>query len=172
MPMQHAEMIAYARAMASYNSWMNGRLYETCAQLSDEQRKQDVSAFFKSIHGTLNHLLLADRIWMGRFTATTFACASLRDELYANFEQLRREREQEDARISAWVDGLQTGDLQAELHFTSVVNPQPRCYPLWFALSHFFNHQTHHRGQITALLSQFQVDPGVTDLLALPEFQR
>ena len=170
--MQHAGMIAHVRAMTSYNRWMNGRLYETCAQLSDEQRKQDVGAFFKSIHGTLNHLLLADRIWMGRFTGTTFVCASLRDELYADFEQLRRAREQEDARIGAWVDGLQAGDLQAELRFTSVVNPQPRCYPLWFALSHFFNHQTHHRGQITALLNQFQLDPGVTDLLALPEFQR
>jgi uncharacterized damage-inducible protein DinB len=167
--MQQTAAIAQVRTMASYNRWMNSRLYETCAQLSDEQRKRDVGAFFKSIHGTLNHLLLADRVWMGRFTGTPFAVNSLRDELYSEFEQLRRAREQEDARITVWVEGLQPSDVAGELRYTSIVNPEPRCYPMWFVLSHFFNHQTHHRGQITTLLSQFELDPGVTDLLALPD---
>lgn len=157
--------------MASYNRWMNRRLYEACAQLTDEQRKQDKGAFFKSIHGTLNHLLLADRVWMGRFTGTPFVITSLRDELYSDFAQLRAEREREDERIIAWIDSQQPADFDRELRFVSVLSPQPRQYPLWFAVMHFFNHQTHHRGQVTTLLSQFELDPGATDLLLLPEFQ-
>lgn len=164
-------LIDHARAMARYNAWMNERLFETCAKLSDEERKRDVGAFFKSIHGTLNHILLADRIWMGRFEGAPFAFTSLRDELYADFEELRRARLCEDERISRWVDALTDADLGRELNYMSAVNPKPRRYPLWFAVSHFFNHQTHHRGQVTTLLSQFGVDPGVTDLIWLPEYQ-
>lgn len=165
------QTIEQARAMASYNSWMNARLFESCAQLSDEQRKRNAGAFFGSIHGTLNHLLLADRIWMGRFTGEPYAFSSLRDELYADFAQLRAAREREDARIAAWVRTLDAAALSSQLRYTSAVNPQPRRYPLWFALTHFFNHQTHHRGQITTLLHQQGIDPGVTDLIWLPEFQ-
>lgn len=165
------EIQEHARAMARYNTWMNERLYAACSQLSEEQRKRDVGAFFKSIHGTLNHILLADRIWMGRFQGAAYPFNSLRDELYADFDELRGARISEDARICRWVEALTTADLGRELAYVSAVNPKPRRYPLWFAVSHFFNHQTHHRGQVTALLSQFGVDPGVTDLIWLPEFQ-
>jgi uncharacterized damage-inducible protein DinB len=161
----------YVRTMASYNSWMNQRIYDACKKLPDAERKRDKGAFFKSIHGTLNHLLLADRVWMGRFTGRPFAITSLDQELYADFAQLRSEREEQDRIIRVWADDLTADQLGSELAFTSIVSPQPRRYPFAFAVMHFFNHQAHHRGQVTTLLSQNIIDPGVTDLLMLPEFQ-
>jgi uncharacterized damage-inducible protein DinB len=158
----------YARTMAAYNRWMNERLYECCARLGDDDRKRDAGAFFKSIHGTLDHLLLGDRIWMGRFTGRPFAVKSLDQELYADFGELRDERGKTDADISQWAAGLTEAAFASELSYTSVVNPQPRRYPFWFAVTHFFNHQTHHRGQLTTLLFQRGIDPGVTDLIWLP----
>jgi len=115
--------------------------------------------------------LLADRIWMSRFEGSGYEFDSLRDELYADFDELRRARAAEDERIESWVGGLSSSDLQRELSYVSKLRPIPRRYPLWFALSHFFNHQTHHRGQVTTLLMQLGIDPGVTDLIWLPEFQ-
>jgi uncharacterized damage-inducible protein DinB len=155
----------YARTMARYNEWMNARLYDASAKLSDEIRKTDQGAFFKSIHGTLNHLLLADRVWMGRFTGPVFAPASLAHELHADFDELRRQRELTDRAIMQWAGSLTDETLAGELTYISIVNPQPRSYPMWIAVTHFFNHQTHHRGQLTTLLMQNGVDPGVTDLI-------
>ncbi|MGH8650939.1 MAG: DinB family protein [Gammaproteobacteria bacterium] len=163
--------IDYARAMASYNRWMNKRIYDACSRLPDEERKRDVGAFLESIHGTLNHLLLADRIWIGRFTGRPFGFKSLDQELYSEFSQLRAQRKKDDNSIIAWAGSLTGKDLSRELSYTSVVNPQPRKYPFWFAITNFFNHQTHHVGQVTTLLRQRGIDPGVTDLIWLPEFQ-
>lgn len=160
---------AYARTMARYNAWMNARLYECCAGLSDLQRKEDVRAFFRSIHGTLNHLLLADKVWMSRFTGAAFCARSLDQELHADFAQLRAERTATDAAIGAWADSLTDARLAGELSYTSIANPQPRRCAMALAVAHFFNHQTHHRGQLTTLLSQRGIDPGVTDLLRLPQ---
>lgn len=155
--------------MATYNRWMNDRLYECCAAIPDAERKRDAGAFFKSIHGTLNHLLLADRVWMGRFVGQPFAVKSLAQELYADFAELRAARVKTDGAISDWVAALTPADLAGDLSYISLVNPAPRRYPLWFALTQFFNHQTHHRGQLTTLLFQRGIDPGVTDLIALPQ---
>lgn len=155
--------------MATYNRWMNDRLYECCAAIPDAERKRDAGAFFKSIHGTLNHLLLADRVWMGRFVGQPFAVKSLAQELYADFAELRAARVKTDSAISDWVAALTPADLAGDLSYISLVNPAPRRYPLWFALTQFFNHQTHHRGQLTTLLFQRGIDPGVTDLIALPQ---
>jgi len=157
--------------MAQYNRWMNERLYDFCNRLSDQERKRDVGAFFKSIHGTLNHLLLGDRIWLGRFLGEPFTVTSLAQELHSDFAQLRAARSRTDARIIDWAGSLTSADLAGEISYTSVVNPKPHRYPLWFAVAHFFNHQTHHRGQLTTLLSQCGVDPGITDLIWLPELQ-
>jgi uncharacterized damage-inducible protein DinB len=159
----------HARTLAAYNRWMNRRLYECCAALPDAERKRDAGAFFKSIHGTLNHLLLADRIWLGRFFGEPFPARSLDQELYADFGELRAQREITDGVIAAWTDTLAEAALAADLAYTSMANPQPRRHPLWFAVAHFFNHQTHHRGQLTTLLVQRGIDPGVTDLIWLPE---
>jgi uncharacterized damage-inducible protein DinB len=160
-----------AEALALYNRWMNERLYECCARIPDAERKRDLGAFFKSIHGTLNHLLLADRIWMGRFRSEPYAVASLAEELYSDFGELRRERAAMDESILEWARSLTAQALAGDVTYTSVVNPKPRRYPLWLAVTHFFNHQTHHRGQLTTLLSQQGIDPGVTDLIWLPQAQ-
>ena len=158
----------WAHTLAAYNRWMNERLYALSAGLPDEERKRDRGAFFRSIHGTLNHLLLADRIWLGRFRGALFAVRSLDQELYADFAELRAERERADGEIVAWAASLTPADFEGTLHYTSFVNPAPRSVPFWVAATHFFNHQTHHRGQLTTLLMQAGVDPGVTDLIWLP----
>jgi uncharacterized damage-inducible protein DinB len=159
----------WAQTLAAYNHWMNERLYALCADLSDVERKCDRGAFFRSIHGTLNHGLLGDRVWLGRFTGVAFAVASLDQELYADFAELRAERERTDREIDAWATSLAPADFDGTLRYTSLVNPAPRAFPFWAAATHLFNHQTHHRGQLTTLLSQAGVDPGVTDLIWLPQ---
>jgi uncharacterized damage-inducible protein DinB len=159
-------------ALARYNRWMNDSLYGRAATLSDEARKRDVGAFFKSIHGTFNHLLLADRVWLARFQGVTAPAGfmapgirSLDQELYADFEDLRRERALTDDELSAWVAGLSHERLAAPLVFLR--RGQKHEAPLWWTVAHLFNHQTHHRGQVTTLLSQQGCDPGVTDLYAM-----
>jgi uncharacterized damage-inducible protein DinB len=158
-----------AQTMAAYNRWMNDKLYAVCAELTDAERKLDRRAFFGSIHGTLNHLLLADRVWFGRFTGKPFAAKSLDQELYADFAELRAERAAIDQDIEGWTHGLTDEILTQPFRYTSMLNPAPRTYDLWVCVTHFFNHQTHHRGQLTALLSQCGKDYGVTDLIWLPE---
>ncbi len=158
-----------AITMAAYNRWMNERLYAVCAVLSDEERKQDRGAFFRSIHGTLNHLLLADKIWLGRFEGVPFPAVSLDQQLFTDFSALWSDRKSTDSRIETWAAGLSDEILTARLHYTSMVDAAPRTHPLWVAVAHFFNHQTHHRGQLTALLSQCGKSYGVTDLIWLPE---
>ncbi|HVK82750.1 MAG TPA: DinB family protein [Kofleriaceae bacterium] len=152
---------------------MNEKLYATAASLSDEARKRDCGAFFKSIHGTFNHLLVADRIWLARFTGATIpdgfmgpgGIRSLDHELYADFDELRRERARTDDELSAWVAGLTGERLTGALVYMR--RGQKLETPLWWAVAHVFNHQTHHRGQITTLLMQQGHDPGVTDLFAM-----
>ncbi|MFN3650342.1 MAG: DinB family protein [Armatimonadota bacterium] len=156
------------RLMSRYNRWMNERFYDLCAALSEEDRKADRGAPFRSIHGTLNHLLLADRVWLGRFLDDPFRVESLSQELYADFDELRAARKETDDRIDAWVAGLTPERLAGPLRYVGIVVPEPRTLPLWFAASHFFNHQTHHRGQLSTLLEQAGCDIGVTDLLVVP----
>ncbi len=152
-------------ALARYNRWMNEKLYAVASRLSDEERRRDRGAFFKSIHGTLDHLLVADRIWMGRFEGAELQGASLDQELYPDFEELQRERARTDHDIESWVSALRGEELAAPLRYSrrGVTHENP----LWWSLSHFFNHQTHHRGQVTTLLMQAGHDPGVTDLIAM-----
>jgi uncharacterized damage-inducible protein DinB len=170
---------AQYQALARYNRFMNERLYELAATLSDEERRRDMGAFFGSIAGTLNHLLLADRVWLQRFTGDTerfvsrdaagrvIQVQSLRQELYGDFEALRRERTATDGDIEAFVADLTPERLEGNLRYRGLVRPEPFEHPLWWAVGHFFNHQTHHRGQVTTLLMQLGRDPGVTDLIWL-----
>ena len=159
---------AHAQTMAAYNRWINERLYALCAELSDEERKRDLRAFFRSIHGTLNHLLLTDRLWLVRFLGEPLKVDRLDQELYSDFDELRRERERTDLAISSWVATLTDARLAAPITYTSYSNPTPRSFPLWLPVTHLFNHQTHHRGQLTTLIKQTGRDPGVTDLMWLP----
>jgi uncharacterized damage-inducible protein DinB len=154
--------------MSGYNRWMNEKLYAACASLPQTLRRQDVGAFFKSIHGTLSHLTLADRIWLGRFVGPAYQVNSLDEDRWPDFEDLRRERVEADEAIEHWATSLGDDADDADLVYRSIVNPQERRMPLRLAAVHFFNHQTHHRGQVTTLLKQQGVDPGVTDLLWMP----
>jgi uncharacterized damage-inducible protein DinB len=158
----------YATRLAAYNRWINERVYTCAATLADDARRRDVGAYFKSIHGTLNHLLLADRLWMGRFTGVPFCARALDDELYADFAELRAQRALTDGVIVEWAAALSDAQLAGALRYTTMVNPQTKTFPLWWTVTHFFNHQTHHRGQVTTMLMQHGVDPGVTDLMGLP----
>jgi len=155
----------FARTMARYNRRMNERLYALCADIPDAERKRDAGAFFKSIHGTLNHLLLGDRVWMGRFLGKPFVPKSLDQELYRDFDELRAERSATDTTITEWAARLTQPVIDGELAYRSIVNPADRRMPMALAIAHFFNHQTHHRGQLTTLISQRGIDPGVTDLM-------
>lgn len=159
-------------ALARYNRWMNDKLYALAATLSDEERKCDRGAFFKSIHGTFNHLLVADRVWLSRFKGVPApdglmapGIRSLDQELFADFENLRQERSLTDAELSTWSSQLTEARLAAPLAYKRAGKSIEA--PLWSLLAHVFNHQTHHRGQITTLLSQAGIDPGVTDLVAM-----
>lgn len=167
------------RALARYNTWMNTRLYALIAErLDDEQIKRDLGAFFRSIHGTLNHILLADRVWLVRFTrdlerftsrdesGAPIPIQSLAQELYADFAELCRQREATDFEIEEWLAALDDERLAQPLEYKTSAGVH-KSLPLWWAVSHFFNHQTHHRGQITTLMFQLGVDPGVTDLVAM-----
>jgi uncharacterized damage-inducible protein DinB len=156
------------QTMAAYNEWMNQRLYALCAEIPDAVRKQDRGAFFRSIHGTLNHLLFGDRIWMGRFTDQPFP-ARIGEELYSDFNQLRQERERTDRQIRDWTQQLSPEWLRQPFTYTSGVDGKTRTLATWVLVTHLFNHQTHHRGQLTTLLSQLGYDPGVTDLPWLPD---
>lgn len=158
----------FLRLCARYNRWMNERIYAVCTGIPDAERRRDRGAFFRSIHGTLNHLLLADRIWLARFRHEDFEIRSLDEELYADWDELCRERGRTDAEIASFLGSLGDEQLAAPFAFTSFVNPQRRVFPLWVLVTHFLNHQTHHRGQLTTLLSQAGLDYGVTDLIWLP----
>jgi uncharacterized damage-inducible protein DinB len=172
-------LVDHYQALARYNAWMNEKLYATAARIPDAERRRDVGAFFRSIHGTLNHLLLTDRAWLWRFTPDPRVAESrdaagnpiemtgrLDQELYADFEQLRRERGRTDADIIAFAAALTPERLVEEMTYRTTAGVEQR-HVRWWAVSHFFNHQTHHRGQVTTLLMQVGHDPGVTDLIAL-----
>lgn len=163
----------WVRALSRYNRWMNDRLYGLAAGLGDDVRKRDHGAFFKSIHGTFNHLLVADRIWLGRFQGVSVpeghmgpdGIHSLDQILHEDFEELRRARRATDEALSAWVSELTKERLAAPITYAR--RGQGQTSPLWWAVAQVFNHQTHHRGQITTLLKQEGCDPGVTDLIAM-----
>ena len=159
--------LSYYETMAEYNQWMNQKLYAICAEIPDEKRKENLGAFFKSIHGILNHLLYGDRAWMGRFSGQPFA-GKIGQELYSNFDVLRQERELMDIQIIEWSKQLSPEWLDQTFEYTSNVDGKTRILPTWVLVTHMFNHQTHHRGQLTTLLSQLGYDPGITDLPWLP----
>lgn len=157
---------------ARYNRWMNEKLYTICESMSDEERKRDLGVPFHSIHGTFNHLLLADRLWLGRFQNNEFHFETLADELYSDFGELRRERAKTDDAIDAWIATLSESALSGAFTFHSRSRNQDNTFLLSSVMLHFFNHQTHHRGQITAMIETLGYDCGVTDLLWLPGLEK
>jgi uncharacterized damage-inducible protein DinB len=158
----------YYSTMARYNQWMNQKLYALCAELSDTERKADRGAFFQSIHNTLNHILYGDRAWIGRLTQQPYYVPNLGRDMYTDFDQLCQAREEMDQTILDWTATLTEEWLAQPFDYTSNIDKQTRILPTWLLVTHMFNHQTHHRGQITTLLSQMGYDPGITDLPWLP----
>lgn len=159
----------YCRYFARYNRWQNERLYAAAAALPDGTRKRNMGAFFKSIHGTLNHLLVGDRLWLTRFDGEPSGVTALDQELYSDFDELRRQRGFTDDRIDRLVAALTAERIEGQLHFRRLSGGGGEMtLPTALCLMQMFNHQTHHRGQVTTLLMQCGVDPGVTDLPMLP----
>lgn len=154
----------YCGLMAEYNRWMNEKVYNVCLKLSDAQRKENRGAFFKSIHSTLNHILWVDSSWMSRFHNEPLPQGSAGTDLYSGFEDLTKARYGCDERILEWTKGIRSDWLNSPYRFFSVVYQKELEKPTWLLVAHLFNHQTHHRGQITTLLTQMGYDVGVTDL--------
>ena len=155
--------------MAEYNRWMNAKLYALCAGLSDGERKRDRGAFFKSIHGTLNHLLFGDRAWLGRFLRKDYGLPKVGVSLYEDYDELRRQRVATDAEIIDWAKTLAAEALSKPFTYTSGIDGRTRTLPLWVLSTHLFNHQTHHRGQAHALITACGEKTEDTDLfIVLP----
>jgi uncharacterized damage-inducible protein DinB len=159
---------AWVVSMAQYSRWMNERLYTHAAALTDEQRKADRGAFFGSLHNTLDHIVWADTIWLGRFTGRQPQLPAAGSVLYPEFDAQRTRRVELDDAIKTWAENVSEEFLAAPLTWTSRMTGKTQTRAASVAVTHFFNHQTHHRGQVTTLLSQYGIDPGVTDLWAMP----
>jgi uncharacterized damage-inducible protein DinB len=159
--------LTYFRMLARYNRFANQRLYDACVKLTDAEYRKPRASFFGSIHATLNHILVADRLWMGRFTGHPAAIKALNQILYDDFVGLRVARDAEDAQIIRYCDALDLPTLNTTLRYRKLAEPHDSmATPLRATLGHFFNHQTHHRGQVHGLLSQTAIAPPVLDLLA------
>lgn len=163
--------------MADYNRRMNVQVYEACSALSDEKLSSDSGAFFGSVLGTLNHILVGDLLWLSRFSIHSDRYQSLNglsalpkpktldETLYPELALLVKARKFVDKIIRQWLDEeIGEDDFNRTLVYA---NSQGVVCERDFGelLSHFFNHQTHHRGQISTLLSQQNIDVGITDLL-------
>lgn len=157
-------MKAHVLTFARYNRWANRRLYAVAAGLTDERYREDRGAFFGSLRGTLNHLLVADRLWFNRFTGEGVNPPSLDAILHDGFAELRAAREAEDERIIRFVEALDESRLDKPFAYRSM-DGSPIELPLAGLLAHVFNHQTHHRGQAHTLLTQFGCTVPALDLV-------
>jgi uncharacterized damage-inducible protein DinB len=156
-------MLTHFRRFGAYNKWANARLYDACAQLPDSEYFQSRQAFFGSIHGVLNHMMVADTIWTSRLTGTSPALA-LDAQMYAELAALRRARVTMDDDIVSLLAAMNDGDMAGDVTYKTT-SGDPFTMARSAILQHFFNHQTHHRGQAHDLLSQTGVAPPVFDLL-------
>lgn len=145
-------MKAYFEQRAAYNRWANARLYEAALNLDDADYRRDAGAFFKSIHGTLNHLLLTDRLWMKRLTGEGEHPNQLNAIIYDDRQALAAARASEDDRIVTYVASLDDAALDG-LQQYSTTSGKPFEQKRSDILAHLFNHQTHHRGQAHTILS-------------------
>ncbi|MGA8049642.1 MAG: DinB family protein [Burkholderiales bacterium] len=169
---------SHVRLMASYNEWMNAKLFDAATKLSDEALAEDRKAFFGSILGTLNHIVVGDTIWLKRFATHPVGCpaldpvralpapVALNQILFTDIRSLAAQRRMLDEVITNWAASVTDADLDHVLRYanTKGVVSEKSFFSL---VMHFFNHQTHHRGQATTLLHQAGIDVGVTDLLVL-----
>ncbi|HZC16389.1 MAG TPA: DinB family protein [Caulobacteraceae bacterium] len=165
---------AYVRTMAAYNAEMNRRLYGAAARLDDAERRRDRGAFWGSIHGTLNHLLWGDQLWMSRFDGWERPAKPQGESggLIEDFAALQTARLAADARISAWAAGIDDRWLSQSQTWFSGAAGREATAPRDFLMMHFFNHQAHHRGQAHALITAAGERTEDTDLMMLVRPQR
>jgi uncharacterized damage-inducible protein DinB len=162
-------MRAYFQMFAGYNAWANHRLHAACALLDEADYKAERGAFFGSIHGALNHLIVTDRMWLARLRGEALPPQGLDAVIFHDLSTLREARTHEDAALSSHVAALTEDQLAGAFRWTRVADGSVVTQPLWATLTHVFNHQTHHRGQVHGLLSQAGIDPPSLDL---PVFQK
>ena len=161
---------AYLQRMARYNRWQNDSVYSAAGTLSDAARKQDRGSFFKSIHATLSHILWADRLWMSRLSDWTPPGIGIPESvnLFPDWEVLKTERAASDAAFLRWADAATQADIDGDLTYANtsgVTNTRNRAV----CLVQVFNHQTHHRGQVHAMLTAAGAKPEDTDVPFMPE---
>ncbi len=160
----------HPRLMARYNAWQNRSLYREADRLTDAQRREDRGAFFRSLHGTLAHVLWGDSVWMARFDGWEKPKTGPADgETRLDWEGLKAARLEADSRISDWAARLTESDLAGDLTWYSGGSRRDLTKPKWILVTHFFNHQTHHRGQAHAILTGFGMTPDPTDLGFMPD---
>jgi uncharacterized damage-inducible protein DinB len=153
--------------LARYNEWANSRLYGMAAALPDEAYRRRVGAYFGSLHGTLNHLLAADRIWLRRLTGFGEHPDKLNATVCEELQSLRTARETEDGRIVSFIEGLDEPAFGMQWDYQTL-NGTPQRQPMGEILAHLFNHQTHHRGQAHMILTVLGVaEPDPLDLLIM-----
>jgi len=163
--------LAYVQRMSRYNRWQNRNLYGSADTLPDEERRRERGAFFGSIHKTLNHLLWGDQIWMSRFTGGPPPTGGIPDSvsLYSSWDDLKSARSDFDEGFIAWADALTPDWLDSDLTWMSRSANREFTHPKWMLLTHLFNHQTHHRGQVHCMLTQSGGKLHDTDLFLMPE---
>lgn len=158
---------SYVGTLARYNSWQNTNIYGASEALSDAQRKEDRGAFFGSIHSTLNHILWADQTWLHRLGVAPAPAKHTIAEglsLHESWDALKEERRRFDALILDWANHIEPTALDGDLTWVSGATGRELTRPRAFLVAHVFNHQTHHRGQVHALLTGFGIKPGATDM--------
>ena len=158
-------ILDHLRRMARYNAWANQRLYECCRQLEPGEFIRHRPAAFGSISGTLNHLLVTDRIWLDRFQGRPHGGQQLDDRPYPRLDDLRPQRTALDEEIVAVVDGLGEADLTGDLTYGMLTRPEQAVLPRLACWTHLFNHQTHHRGQVHDQISHTMTPPPSLDLV-------
>ena len=160
----------WCRLMAAYNAEMNRRIYAAADTLDDAARRADRGAFWGSIHGTLSHLLWGDTTWMSRFDGWEKPAGAIRESMHLepDWDRLRARREEADARILDWARRVEPAWLASEATWYSGALGRDVTKPAGLCVAHFFNHQTHHRGQVHAMLTAAGARPGDTDLFAMP----
>ncbi|MBT8423367.1 MAG: DinB family protein [Silicimonas sp.] len=160
----------FVKTMARYNRWQNSSLYRAAAGLEDAERRLDRGAFFGSIHGTLSHLLWGDSMWMSRFDGWDKPGGGVSDtpNWVPDWDDLVARRAAADERIMVWADAVTGPALDGELSWYSGILERDIQKPLALCVVHFFNHQTHHRGQVHAMLTAAGARPDDTDLFIMP----
>ncbi|HIK63394.1 MAG TPA: damage-inducible protein DinB [Henriciella marina] len=159
----------HARLMARYNRWQNESLYGAADTLSNDARLGDRGAFFRSIHETLSHILWADRIWLSRFDMCDKpGCAGHETlKLWPEWQELKADRQAMDDIIEAWAASFSEDGLRSDLEWYSGAAGRNMSKPVWLLVTHIFNHQTHHRGQVHAMLTAAGARPDDTDLFLM-----